>query len=380
MTAASFVVFPFVVNAVVFSSAMLVFSSATLAQPEPAVPVIENTPGGSVPDGTFFDEPERIVEGTVVEIDDESVTILVANAELTLRVPDQAVLSRNGTKARLTDYRVGERVQIATPIESPNLVQAIRTPRPNNTDFPPVPVTPTVPNDLPEVDTIVVIPEQPPQPMIPADRQPWIGLGIDPYDDNRSDGVPVLKVYEESPASTAGVEPGDTVTSVSGAEVHTSREIRTALILHPRDKPVELTVIRADQQLQIKLVPKVRPEELPPLVMTRSHVVPLDAAVPAGDDLVVPQTRPEAIPPVKAVPIEAVEPPSEPLPPAEKPLVPTDPPAIDNTDPVTPDTETLPDVETLPDTGTDSLEPAPTEPTAPDLEPVPDADTFVVPE
>lgn len=86
-------------------------------------------------------------------------------------------------------------------------------------------------------------------------------LGILPR--REASGIAVRYVYPESPAAVAGIQPGDRIAAIDGAEVATAAELRTAVAnLEPKAK-TKLRVERNGETLTFELAPGKLPTEIP---------------------------------------------------------------------------------------------------------------------
>ena len=94
--------------------------------------------------------------------------------------------------------------------------------------------------------------------LIPYD-QPFLGI----LPRREGDRVVVRYVYPNSPAATAGLQPGDQITELGGAKVTTSDELRTAVSnLEPKSK-TKLGIERGGETLSLELTPASLPTEIP---------------------------------------------------------------------------------------------------------------------
>jgi serine protease Do len=72
-------------------------------------------------------------------------------------------------------------------------------------------------------------------------------------------GVVVADVGLESPARAAGVQPGDVIASIDGRPIPNLAAVTTARYLHRPSEPVQLGLLRGDQQLTVKVAAKEQP-------------------------------------------------------------------------------------------------------------------------
>lgn len=91
----------------------------------------------------------------------------------------------------------------------------------------------------------------------------WLGIRFQSANKKQRDGydmergaVVVSQVYEETPASRAGLEPGDFLLGPPGEPFVEPRQVREWIMTSPRDRPVRLEVLRdgAPLELSINLV------------------------------------------------------------------------------------------------------------------------------
>ena len=76
----------------------------------------------------------------------------------------------------------------------------------------------------------------------------------------------VAKVFPESPAATAGIQPRDLITAVDGQPLLSLASLSQYLDTHQAGVPVDLTVRRGDQTLQLAVTPLVPEGEEKPRV------------------------------------------------------------------------------------------------------------------
>jgi serine protease Do len=75
-----------------------------------------------------------------------------------------------------------------------------------------------------------------------------------------TEGALVDTVVPDSPASEAGLKPGDVITSVSGESVKTSRDLARAIGMTAPDKKVTLNIVRDRQAQKITLALRPFPQ------------------------------------------------------------------------------------------------------------------------
>ena len=76
----------------------------------------------------------------------------------------------------------------------------------------------------------------------------------------------VAKVFKDSPAATAGIQPRDLITAVDGQPLLSLASLSEYLDTHQAGVPVDLTVQRGDETLQLKVAPLVPEGEEKPRV------------------------------------------------------------------------------------------------------------------
>ncbi|MDG2308873.1 MAG: redoxin family protein [Candidatus Binatia bacterium] len=77
--------------------------------------------------------------------------------------------------------------------------------------------------------------------------------------------VTVQKVYPDSPAEAAGIEPGDVILGPPGRHFAEPRQIREWTMLSKVDVPRRLDILRGDDRIQRTLVPGAHPGSFPEL-------------------------------------------------------------------------------------------------------------------
>ena len=81
-------------------------------------------------------------------------------------------------------------------------------------------------------------------------RRPLRQIGIAP-----ATTPMVAKVFPDSPAAAAGIQPRDLITAVDGQPLLSLASLSEFLNTHPAGKPIDLTVQRGDETLQLPVTP-----------------------------------------------------------------------------------------------------------------------------
>ncbi|MGI6603885.1 MAG: PDZ domain-containing protein [Firmicutes bacterium] len=97
--------------------------------------------------------------------------------------------------------------------------------------------------------------------------RPWLGVYTAEvnreigayYDLKVESGIAVLDVYRDSPASLAGVRPGDVITAVDGREVRTLSEFTAVIARRKVGERVELLLNRQGKEVQVQVTLSPRP-------------------------------------------------------------------------------------------------------------------------
>jgi serine protease Do len=76
-----------------------------------------------------------------------------------------------------------------------------------------------------------------------------------------SEGVVVGQVYDNSPASKAGLKDGDVITTINGKPIKSSRELQDMVAALPLHKPTQLSVVRDGQSKSLQVTIEEQPEE-----------------------------------------------------------------------------------------------------------------------
>jgi len=93
-------------------------------------------------------------------------------------------------------------------------------------------------------------------------------LGVLPRRDAKEPGVLIRFVYPDSPAARAGIQEGDRLVALNGADVADSTAFLTALAQFEPNQSVTVRIMRAgqpqDQTIQVATLPEAVPATLPP--------------------------------------------------------------------------------------------------------------------
>jgi serine protease Do len=76
-----------------------------------------------------------------------------------------------------------------------------------------------------------------------------------------SEGVVVGQVYDNSPASKAGLKDGDVITTINGKPIKNSRELQDMVAGLPLHKPIQISVVRDGQAKSLQVTIEEQPEE-----------------------------------------------------------------------------------------------------------------------
>jgi len=116
-------------------------------------------------------------------------------------------------------------------------------------------------------------------------RRPWTGLHLDTPPAREGAlprGVRVIRVDPRSPASRAGIQPGDVIVETDGRPVHTPLEWEGRMLDLPSDRALTVTIERDGETLATELTPEDDPLRLAARIET-----PFDARVVVLDDRLV---------------------------------------------------------------------------------------------
>lgn len=90
-------------------------------------------------------------------------------------------------------------------------------------------------------------------------ERPWIGILMN---DDHPDGVEIMEVVQNSPASHAGLQVGDVITRVKGEPAHDARDVQRAVLGGDVGDPAELTVLRDGARIEMTIVTEPMPGSL----------------------------------------------------------------------------------------------------------------------
>jgi serine protease Do len=92
------------------------------------------------------------------------------------------------------------------------------------------------------------------------------------------EGVVVGQVYENSPASRAGLKDGDVIVTINGKPIKSSRDLQDMVAALPLHKPTQLNVVRDGQEKSLKVTIEEQPDEFGTTVsLPRSRRSPKEA-------------------------------------------------------------------------------------------------------
>ena len=99
----------------------------------------------------------------------------------------------------------------------------------------------------------------------------WVGVGVDPRSD--SNDVKITQLFESTPASTSGLQTGDTVVRIGQREIAKASDVIDASFFSRVGEDLAVVVNRKGKLLTFKFTVGERPSRLP---------VPLPATVPTS--------------------------------------------------------------------------------------------------
>lgn len=115
-------------------------------------------------------------------------------------------------------------------------------------------------------------------------QRPWAGLSGQSVDGDiaaglgldRPTGVLISDVHPQSPFYAAGMEPGDLITHVNGAEVNAGSEVLYHMSVAGIGAEVEITRLRKGREERLQLTMMAAPETPPraPYTTSRDHAIP----------------------------------------------------------------------------------------------------------
>jgi serine protease Do len=99
-------------------------------------------------------------------------------------------------------------------------------------------------------------------------RRGYLGVQISDLDDDIAErlgvkegkGVVVGDVFENTPASKAGLQSGDVITAIDGANVKDSRTLQHIIAYHARNKEAELAVVRDGKNITVPVTIEEQPK------------------------------------------------------------------------------------------------------------------------
>jgi len=101
----------------------------------------------------------------------------------------------------------------------------------------------------------------------------FLGVAAEPYGEPPS-GVQVKEVVPDSPAAKAGLEKGDKILSIAGAEVIDVTHLRSVLGRHFAGERVEVSIRRGEEDKKVMAELTVPPPPAPPMPMPGQRPMP----------------------------------------------------------------------------------------------------------
>jgi serine protease Do len=101
-----------------------------------------------------------------------------------------------------------------------------------------------------------------------TDLKPDVAAKLDLKDMN---GVVVGNVYDGSPASKGGIEPGDIITSFAGKPVKDGRELQQLVLSLPLGRPVDVVVVREGKARSLRVTVEEQPDEFGRVALPRNR-------------------------------------------------------------------------------------------------------------
>ncbi|SDU02065.1 serine protease, S1-C subfamily, contains C-terminal PDZ domain [Verrucomicrobium sp. GAS474] len=114
----------------------------------------------------------------------------------------------------------------------------------------------------------------------------WIGVGVDPRSD--SNDVKITQLFESTPASTSGLQPGDTVVRIGPREIAKASDVIDASFYSEVGDDLAVVVNRKGKLLTYKFTVGERPSRLPvpiPAIVPTSPADVPQQAIPVRADL-----------------------------------------------------------------------------------------------
>ena len=104
-------------------------------------------------------------------------------------------------------------------------------------------------------------------------KRPRIGISLAtvPGEQARSlvgheSAVMVQGVIRRSPAARGGLKEGDLILKINNEPVYTAREVQRAVLRHPENDPIKITVRRAGKEIELSIAGRMTE---PPLLRQR---------------------------------------------------------------------------------------------------------------
>lgn len=93
--------------------------------------------------------------------------------------------------------------------------------------------------------------------------RPWIGIlaDHDPNDRDRTVGVKIGRVFDNSPAAAAGIKAGDIILSVENLSVRDISELQRLVMFRQPGEEIEIHIERDDKTEVLKLTPQPMPQQ-----------------------------------------------------------------------------------------------------------------------
>ncbi|HAC89104.1 MAG TPA: hypothetical protein DCF63_00510, partial [Planctomycetaceae bacterium] len=113
--------------------------------------------------------------------------------------------------------------------------------------------------------------------------RPWLGIALKKIDSDlaaflgEQKGAMIDHVHPESPASKAGLQPGDVVLSAGGQDVNDPKSLMDIMKTAQPNKEIELTILRRSGKSVVMVIPEPRPAEVN---LESQWLKDLDEAIP----------------------------------------------------------------------------------------------------